>query len=67
MLEEEEMSEEQIQVSIDMLNELIPIYNKYFQKTHQTVFYSENKDGIYKPVQVFRVEDEELLQQQKGE
>lgn len=62
-----EMSEEQIQVSIDMLNELIPIYNKYFRKTHQTVFYSENKDGIYKPVQVFRVEDEELLQQQKGE
>lgn len=54
-----EMSEEQIQVSIDMLNELIPIYNKYFQKTHETVLYSENNDGVYKQVNVFRVEKEE--------
>lgn len=51
-----EMSEEQVQISIDMLNELIPIYNKYFQMTHQTVFYSENGDGIYKIVNVARVE-----------
>ena len=51
-----EMSEEQIQVSVDMLNELIPIYNKYFQKTHETVLYSENNDGVYKQVNVFRVE-----------
>ena len=54
-----EMSEEQVQISVDMLNELIPIYNKYFQKTHETVLYSENNDGIYKPVNVFRVEEGE--------
>ena len=53
-----EMSEEQMQISVDMLNELIPIYNKYFQKTHETVLYSENNDGIYKQVNVFRVEGE---------
>lgn len=52
-----EMSEEQIQTSVDMLNELIPIYNKYFQKTHETVLYSKNNDGIYKQVNVFRVEE----------
>lgn len=52
-----EMSEEQAQISIDMLNEMIPIYNKYFKKTHKTVLYSENKDGVYKPVNVFRVEE----------
>ncbi len=51
-----EMSEEQMQTSIDMLNELIPIYNKYFQKIHGTVLYSENNDGIYKQVNVFQVE-----------
>ena len=42
-----------------MLNELIPIYNKYFQKTHETVLYSENNDGVYKQVNVFRVEQGE--------
>lgn len=52
-----DMSEEQVQISIDMLNEMIPIYNKYFKKTHETVLYSESKDGIYKPVNVFRVEE----------
>ena len=51
-----ELSEEQIQVSVDMLNELIPIYNKYFQKLHQTVLYSENNDGVYKQVNVFSEE-----------
>lgn len=54
-----EMSEEQVQISVDMLNELIPIYNKYFQKIHETVLYSENNDGIYKSVNVFRVEEGE--------
>lgn len=50
-----EMSEEQIQISIDMLNELIPIYNKYFQKTHETVLYSEKGNGVYERVNVFRI------------
>ena len=54
-----EMSEEQVQTSVDMLNELIPIYNKYFQKTHETVLYSKNNDGIYKQVNVFQVEKRE--------
>ena len=53
-----EMSEEQIQISIDMLNELIPIYNKYFQKTHETVLYSEKGNGVYERVNVFRIRGE---------
>lgn len=53
-----EMSEEQIQTSINMLNELIPIYNKYFRKTHETVLYSENNDGIYRRVNVFQLEED---------
>ncbi|MBQ8280678.1 MAG: hypothetical protein IJZ23_12625 [Roseburia sp.] len=52
-----EMSEEQIQISVDMLNELIPIYNKYFRRTHQTVLYSDENNGIYRAINVFQMEE----------
>ena len=51
-----EMTEEQVSISIDMLNELIPIYNKYFRLTHQTVLYDPTGDGKYEMVMVCSVD-----------
>lgn len=53
-----EMSEEQVQISVEMLNELIPIYNKYFRMTHQTVLYSDEGNGIYRHVNVCQPDEE---------
>ena len=47
-----DMTDAQIDISVQMLNELIPIYNKYFKKTHEFVLYSDREDGQYRRIYV---------------
>lgn len=54
-----EMTDDQIAVSIQMLNELIPIYNKYFMQTHEYVLYSDTNDGQYRRIYVEKELSEE--------
>lgn len=42
-----EMTEEQINASVQMLNEIIPIYNKYFKQMHRKVLYDPTGKGDY--------------------
>lgn len=53
-----DMTNEQINISVSMLNELIPIYNKYFKMLHQEVLYCDNKEGVYRKIAVEKVEEE---------
>lgn len=53
-----DMTNEQIEISVSMLNELIPIYNKYFRMLHQEVLYCDNKEGVYRKIAVEKVEEE---------
>lgn len=46
------MTNEQIAMSVQMLNEMIPIYNKYFMQTHEYVLYSNTNDGQYRRIYV---------------
>ena len=52
-----EMTEEQIAISVQMLNELIPIYNKYFKQTHQSVLYCDNTEGMFRRIYVEKIEE----------
>lgn len=36
-----DLTQEQLQISIDMLNEIVPIYNHYFKKLHRGVTITE--------------------------
>lgn len=54
-----DMTKEEIQISVQMLDELIPIYNKYFKLTHPYVLYSDNKEGIYRKIYVEKNEEEQ--------
>lgn len=54
-----DMTEEEIRISVQMLDELIPIYNKYFKLTHPYVLYSDNKEGIYRKIYIETVEETE--------
>lgn len=49
---------EQVAISIEMLDELIPIYNKYFKMTHQKVMYDPTGRGDYVAI---KVADEDVL------
>ena len=53
-----DMTNEQIEISVSMLNEIIPIYNKYFRMLHQEVLYCDNKEGVYRKIAVEKVEEE---------
>lgn len=53
-----DMSGEEINIGVSMLNEMIPIYNKYFEKVHSHVFYSPANDGKYIKVPVFYPDEE---------
>ena len=53
-----DMTDEQITVSIQMLNELIPIYNKYFKQMHEYVLYSDTNDGQYRKIYVEKEREE---------
>lgn len=41
------LTEEQLNASVEMLNEMIPIYNKYFKETHSKVLYDPTGKGDY--------------------
>lgn len=51
-----EMTEEQIELSVQMLNELIPIYNKYYKEIHPAVLYDADGNGLYKNVNVIKID-----------
>lgn len=48
------LTNEQILLSVQMLNEMIPIFNKYFKQTHEFVLYSDRGDGQYRKIYVER-------------
>lgn len=52
-----EMSYEQHLLSAEMLNEMIPIWNKYFAKVHETVWYDAKGNGDFQKVNVLYEED----------
>ena len=54
-----DLKDEQIKISVQMLNELIPIYDKYFKQTHQYVLYSESEDGTYRKIYVDKEQESE--------
>lgn len=47
-----ELTAEQIDISVQMLNEMIPIYNKYFKQMHEYVLYCDTNDGQYRKIYV---------------
>lgn len=49
---------EQIELSVQMMNEIVPIYNRYFKMTHQRVLYDPTGRGDYESVGVL---DEDIL------
>lgn len=48
----EMLSQEEYQDSVDMLNEMVPIFNEYFKKNHQYVPYKRNKDSEVEMIKV---------------
>lgn len=50
---------EQQLLSIEMLNEMIPIWNKYFAKAHPTVWYDAKGNGDFQKVKVLYEDGEE--------
>lgn len=48
----EMLSQEEYRDSVDMLNEMVPIFNKYFKKNHQYVPYKRNKDSEVEMIKV---------------
>lgn len=54
-----DMKDEQIEISVQMLNEMIPIYDKYFKLTHQYVLYSDTDDGSYRKIYVDKEKESE--------
>lgn len=53
-----QLSSEQIFLSVQMLNELIPIYNKYFQKSHESILYKPDARESFQSVKVSYVSEE---------
>lgn len=47
-----DLSESQFDLSAQMLNEMIPIYNRYFKFTHQRVLYDATGRGDYQSIGV---------------
>lgn len=47
-----DLTPEQVNISIQMLNEIIPIYNRYFKLMHQKVLYDPTGKGNYEPIGV---------------
>lgn len=56
-----DLTPEQFAISVQMLDELIPIYNRYFKLLHQKVMYDPTGKGDYEPVGVL---DEQLLKEE---
>lgn len=54
-----DLTPEQVALSVQMLDEMIPIYNRYFKMTHQRVLYDPTGRGDYIPVGVV---DEQVLE-----
>lgn len=53
-----DMTHEQQEMSINMLNEMIPIWNKYFEETHKEVLYDPDGLGNYIKIKVIASDDE---------
>lgn len=53
-----QLSSEQILLSVQMLNELIPIYNKYFQKSHESILYKPDACESFQSTKVSYVSEE---------
>ncbi len=51
-----QLSDKQITLSVQMLNELIPIYNKFFQMAHEVVLYKPDDSGGFQNVKVTYME-----------
>ena len=47
-----DLTADQVNVSVQMLNEIIPIYNKYFKMMHRKVMYDPTGKGDYEPIGV---------------
>lgn len=47
-----DLTPEELTVSVQMLNEIIPIYNKYFKQMHQRVIYDPTGKGDYRSIGV---------------
>lgn len=47
-----DLTPEELNVSVQMLNEIIPIYNKYFKLMHQRVIYDPTGKGDYRSIGV---------------
>lgn len=47
-----DLTPEELAVSVQMLNEIIPIYNKYFKLMHQRVMYDPTGKGDYEPIRI---------------
>lgn len=52
-----QMESEQVALSVEMLNEMIPIYNKYFRRAHEFVLYKPNVLSDFQSVKVTYKED----------
>ena len=48
----------QQKLSLEMLNEMIPIWNKYFAKAHKSVWYDAKGNGSFQEVKVLYRESE---------
>lgn len=54
-----DLTNEQLEISVQMLNELIPIYNRYFKQTHEYVLYTDSDDGQYRRIYIEKEMDSE--------
>ncbi|WP_124067415.1 hypothetical protein [Clostridium sp. E02] len=57
-----DLTPEQLEVSVQMLDELIPIYNRYFKMLHQKVMFDPTGRGDYEPIGVV---DEDILKEEE--
>lgn len=46
------LSDEEFQISIDMLNDMVEVFNKYFKKTHRYIKY-QSADGDLSVIKVY--------------
>ncbi len=54
-----DLTPEQQQVSIEMLNEMIPIWNTFFKRIHKTVMFDSTGRGTYRTIEVIYRNDYE--------
>lgn len=57
----DQLSNEQIKISAEMLNEMIAIYNRYFMMLHEQVIYDPRDGSGPRLVDVMRPDDEEVI------